>query len=184
MQRYDKCILSHERKKHKGIRERHKRETVWDITIYQLIVDTWRRWGAFDLSIALSWEEKLSVANCSRFEGRAARKTSEKRRWQYLSTDYWSMVWSLLMRMERYYRHAGHLMVNSLLVLNKIVLVTQHEIEWRIIVEREIGGEQDIWEYNKFDKERNCQRALMGLEDRGSLKKTHKYCLPWLLHSL
>ena len=53
------------------------------------------------------------------------------------------MVRSLGMRTERY-RHAGHLMVDSLLVQNEIVLVSQYEIEQGTIVEREIGGEQDL----------------------------------------
>ena len=54
------------------------------------------------------------------------------------------MVRSLGMRTERLYRHAGHLMVDSLLVQNEIVLVSQYEIERGTIVEREIGGEQDL----------------------------------------
>ena len=64
-------------------------------------------------------------------------------------------------------------MVDSLLVQNEIVLVSQYEIEQGTIVEREIGGEQDLWEYNQFVKERDLWRALMGLEDKGSLEKTH-----------
>ena len=64
-------------------------------------------------------------------------------------------------------------MVDSLLVQNEIVLVSQYEIEQGTIVEREIGGEQDLWEYNQFVKERDLWRALMGLEDMGSLKKAH-----------
>ena len=36
------------------------------------------------------------------------------------------------------------LIVDSLLVQNEIVLVSQYEIEQGTIVEREIGGEQDL----------------------------------------
>jgi len=52
VQKYDKCILRH---------KREEWETVGDLISYQSIVDTWRRCGVFDLSIASSWEEKWSV---------------------------------------------------------------------------------------------------------------------------